>query len=117
MAQFRVEFVQDDPKGKICAELYYPPESPQPLVRTRPIYRSEADALLGVVNLFKDAIAGGRGSTAAIDNPLKPRPKAKPAAKPAAKPVQRRPAPRRQGDRRAAARTPTRAARGSKAGR
>lgn len=117
MAQFRVEFVQDEAKGKLSAELYYPPEATEPLVRTRPIYRSEEDALLGVVNLFKDAIAGGRGSTAAIENPLKPRPKAKPAAQRAAKPVQRRPPPRKPGDRRAAARTPTRAPRGSRSGR
>jgi hypothetical protein len=99
MAQFRVEFVRDEAKGKLCAELYYPPESTEPLVRTRPIYRSEEDALLGVVNLFKDAISGGRGSTAAIENPLKAPAKARPA------------------DRRSAARTPTRTPRARKAGR
>jgi hypothetical protein len=64
MAQFRVEFVKDQ-RGKFSAELYYPPESDAPTVRTRSIYRNEADALLGVVNLFKDAIAGGRGTSAA----------------------------------------------------
>ena len=67
MAVFRVEFVKDPQSGKVAGELYYPPEAPQALVRTRSIYPSEKDALLGVVNLFKDALEGGRGSTAAVD--------------------------------------------------
>jgi hypothetical protein len=71
MATFRVEFVKDAASGKIAGELYYPPEADEPVVRTRNIYPSEADALLGVVNLFKDALEGGRGTSAAIDAPLK----------------------------------------------
>lgn len=67
MATFRVEFLKESGDGKFAGVLYYPADAPKPLLRTRNIYPSESDALLGVVNLFKDALEGGRGTTAAID--------------------------------------------------
>ena len=70
MATFRVEFTRDPGDGKFAGELYYPSEAQQALVRTRCIYPTKRDALLGVVNLFKDGLEGGRGTTAALDLPL-----------------------------------------------
>lgn len=56
MAQFRVEFVLDQASGKYLAELY-DPENPQALiVRTEALYPTQATAVLGLVELFKDAI-------------------------------------------------------------
>lgn len=56
MAQFRVEFVLDQASGKYLAELY-DPENPQELiVRTEALYPTQASAVLGLVELFKDAI-------------------------------------------------------------
>ena len=56
MAQFRVEFVLDQASGKYLAELYNP-ENPQELiVRTEALYPTQASAVLGLVELFKDAI-------------------------------------------------------------
>ena len=56
MAQFRVEFVLDQASGKYLAELY-DPENPQALVvRTEALYPTQASAVLGLVELFKDAI-------------------------------------------------------------
>jgi hypothetical protein len=96
MAQFRVEFVQGKSKGRISAQLYYPPEADKPLVSTGAIYRSEVDALLAVVKMFKDAMEGGRG---------------------AARRARPRPSPRKPGGRRAAARKPARKPRGRKSAR
>ena len=56
MAQFRVEFVVDQASGKYLAELYNPDNQQELMVRTEAIYPSQAAAVLGLVQLFKDAI-------------------------------------------------------------
>ena len=56
MAQFRVEFVLDQSSGKYLAELYSPENHEELIVRTEALYPSQAAAVLGLVQLFKDAI-------------------------------------------------------------
>jgi hypothetical protein len=56
VAQFRVEFVLDQSTGKYLAELYHPNEDNELLVRTEALYPTQAAAVLGVVQLFKNAI-------------------------------------------------------------
>jgi hypothetical protein len=56
MAQFRVEFVLDEASGKYLAELYNPDNQQEIMVRTEALYDSQAAAVLGLVQLFKDAI-------------------------------------------------------------
>ena len=56
MAQFRVEFVLDQTSGKYLAELYNPDNTQELIVRTEAMYPSQAAAVLGLVQLFKDAI-------------------------------------------------------------
>ena len=56
MAQFRVEFVLDEASGKYLAELYNPDNQQEIMVRTEALYESQAAAVLGLVQLFKDAI-------------------------------------------------------------
>ena len=56
MAQFRVEFVLDQESGKYLAELYNPDNHEELIVRTEALYPSQAAAVLGLVQLFKDAI-------------------------------------------------------------
>ena len=56
MAQFRVEFVLDQSSGKYLAELYSPENQQDLIVRTEAMYPSQAAAVLGLVQLFKDAI-------------------------------------------------------------
>jgi hypothetical protein len=56
MAQFRVEFVLDQASGKYLAELYSPDNQNELLVRTEALYPTQASAVLGLVQLFKDAI-------------------------------------------------------------
>jgi hypothetical protein len=56
VAQFRVEFVVDQATGKYLAELYNPDNHQELMVRTEAIYASQAAAVLGLVQLFKDAI-------------------------------------------------------------
>jgi len=56
MAQFRVEFVLDESSGKYLAELYHPDNQQELMVRTEALYDSQAAAVLGLVQLFKDAI-------------------------------------------------------------
>lgn len=56
MAQFRVEFVLHEGSGKYLAELYDPDNHQEIVVRTEPLYDSQAAAVLGLVQLFKDAI-------------------------------------------------------------
>ena len=56
MAQFRVEFVLDQSSGKYLAELYNPDNHQELIVRTEALYASQAAAVLGLVQLFKDAI-------------------------------------------------------------
>ena len=56
MAQFRVEFVLDQASGKYLAEMYHPERHDELLVRTEALYPSQAAAVLGVVQLFKNAV-------------------------------------------------------------
>ena len=56
MAQFRVEFVLEEASGKYLAELYNPDNHEELIVRTEALYPSQAAAVLGLVQLFKDAI-------------------------------------------------------------
>jgi hypothetical protein len=56
VAQFRVEFVLDQASGKYLAELYNPENHEELIVRTEALYPSQAAAVLGLVQLFKDAI-------------------------------------------------------------
>jgi hypothetical protein len=56
VAQFRVEFVVDQATGRYLAELYNPDNQQELMVRTEAIYPSPAAAVLGLVQLFKDAI-------------------------------------------------------------
>src|SRR5919201_4763787 len=94
VAQFRVEFVLDQASGKYLAELYNPENHEELIVRTEALYPSQAAAVLGLVELFKDAIlqfprpgepparvVGKKPKRAA----KKARPKAKRAKKKAAK--------------------------------
>jgi hypothetical protein len=56
VAQFRVEFVLDQSSGKYLAEVYSPENQQELIVRTEAMYPSQAAAVLGLVQLFKDAI-------------------------------------------------------------
>jgi hypothetical protein len=56
VAQFRVEFVLDQSSGRYLAELYNPENHEELIVRTEALYPSQAAAVLGLVQLFKDAI-------------------------------------------------------------
>jgi hypothetical protein len=56
VAQFRVEFVVDQATGKYLAELYNPENQQELMVRTEALYPTQAAAVLGLVQLFKDAI-------------------------------------------------------------
>ena len=56
MAQFRVEFVLDQASGKYLAEMYHPDNQNELLVRTEALYPSEAAAVLGLVQIFKNAV-------------------------------------------------------------
>ena len=56
MAQFRIEFVLDQSTGKYLAEMYHPDNENELLVRTEALYPSQAAAVLGVVQLFKNAV-------------------------------------------------------------
>jgi hypothetical protein len=56
VAQFRVEFVLDQASGKYLAELYNPENQNELMVRTEALYPTQAAAVLGLVQLFKDAI-------------------------------------------------------------
>jgi hypothetical protein len=97
VAQFRVEFVVDQATGKYLAELYNPDNHQELMVRTEAIYASQAAAVLGLVQLFKDAIlkfpaAGTKPRTQAKQQrrrsdrkPAKKRPAKKKAGKKAKK--------------------------------
>jgi hypothetical protein len=56
MAHFRVEFVLDQTTGKYLAEMYHPEKENELLVRTEALYPSQAAAVLGLVQLFKNAV-------------------------------------------------------------
>ena len=56
MAQFRVEFVVDQATGKYLVELH-DPENPSALIaRTEAMYATQAAAVMGVIDLFKNAL-------------------------------------------------------------
>jgi hypothetical protein len=83
MAHFRVEFVLDQASGKYLAEMYHPDNQDELLVRTEALYPSQAAAVLGVVQLFKNAILKFPPEGAAprkIGKPKRARKKAKRAA-------------------------------------
>ena len=69
MAQFRVEFIIDEASGMYLAELYHPENPSELIVRTEALYPTQAAAVLGVVQIFKDAVLQF------------PRPDAKPAVR------------------------------------
>ena len=56
MAQFRVEFVLDPATQKFSAELYHPDKADELIVRTEALYPTQAAAVLGVIDLFKNAL-------------------------------------------------------------
>jgi len=56
VAQFRVEFVLDEASGKYLAELYNPDNQAELVARTEALYANQAAAVLGLVQLFKDAV-------------------------------------------------------------
>jgi len=99
VAQFRVEFVLDQATGKYLAELYNPDNQQELMVRTEAIYASQAAAVLGLVQLFKDAILqfpepGARARTQPKQKRRRPDRKGKPQAK---KPKKAKKAKRRKG--------------------
>lgn len=85
MAQFRVEFVLDEASGKYLAELYNPDNQQEIMVRTEALYDSQAAAVLGLVQLFKDAILQFPKPGAAPARVIHKKRKAKKAAKKPAK--------------------------------
>ena len=92
MAQFRVEFVLDQASGRYLAELYNPENHEELLVRTEALYPSQAAAVLGLVQLFKDAILQF------------PRPGTAPARVVGKKPKRRKPAKAKKAKKKAAKR-------------
>jgi hypothetical protein len=92
MAHFRIEFVLDQATGKYLAEMYHPDNQDELLVRTEALYPSQAAAVLGVVQLFKNAILKFPPADAAprkIGKPKRARKKLKSAAR---RPAKRKPA-------------------------
>jgi hypothetical protein len=86
VAQFRVEFVLDQASGKYLAELYNPDNHEELLVRTEALYPTQASAVLGLVQLFKDAIL----KFPAPDAPARELPKKKSKPKAAKRKAKRR---------------------------
>lgn len=81
MAQFRVEFLLDPASGMYLAELYHPDNENEMVVRTEPLYPTHAAAVLGVVQIFKEAML----EFPAPEQPAKPAKKRKAKAGKAAK--------------------------------
>ena len=101
MAQFRVEFVLDEASGKYLAELYNPDNQQEIMVRTEALYESQAAAVLGLVQLFKDAILqfpkpGARPARVIRKKSGKKARKAKKAAKKPARKAKKKAAKRRK---------------------
>lgn len=91
MAQFRVEFILDEASGMYLAELYHPENENEVVVRTEALYPTQAAAVLGVVQIFKDAILQFPGPDARPAARRKKRVKKKAAKKkPARKAAKRR---------------------------
>ena len=80
MAQFRVEFIIDEASGMYLAELYHPENPSELIVRTEALYPTQAAAVLGVVQIFKDAVLQFPGPGEAPKRVIKA--KKKPAKKP-----------------------------------
>ena len=85
MAQFRGEFVLDQASGKYLAELYDPENQQELIVRTEALYPTQASAVLGLVELFKDAILKFPKPDAPVRKKGKPKRKNKKAVKKTAK--------------------------------
>jgi len=85
MAQFRVEFVLDQSSGKYLAELYDPENQQNLIVRTEALYPSQSAAVLGLVQLFKEAILQfprpGQPPAKVVGRKAKPKKARKKAAK------------------------------------
>ncbi len=77
MAQFRVEFVLEEVSGRYIAELYHPERENEVIVRTAALYPTQEAALLGVVQLFKDAIPRVKKTKKKAPKKRKPARKAK----------------------------------------
>jgi hypothetical protein len=93
MAQFRVEFVLDQASGKYLAEMYHPERHDELLVRTEALYPSQAAAVLGVVQLFKNAVLTFPAPKKPVRKLAKkkaPRPRKKKAANKAARAKKRK---------------------------
>jgi hypothetical protein len=95
MAQFRVEFVLDEASGKYLAELYNPDNQQEIVVRTEALYASQAAAVLGLVQLFKEAVLqfpkpGEPPAKVIRKKPRKAAKKARPAKKAKKKAAKRR---------------------------
>ena len=88
MAQFRVEFVLDEATGKYLAELYSPDNQAELVARTEAMYATQAAAVLGLVQIFKDAVLNFPSADA--------------------KPRVRKAAPKKKAAKKKAARKPTR---------
>ncbi|HWM43742.1 MAG TPA: hypothetical protein VNP36_15005 [Burkholderiales bacterium] len=102
MAQFRVEFVLDEASGKYLAELYNPDNQQELLARTEALYATQAAAVLGLVQLFKDAILqfpapDARARTQPKQKRRRSDRKVKPKAKKAQKATRAKKAKRRKG--------------------
>jgi hypothetical protein len=95
VAQFRVEFVLEEASGKYLAELYNPDNHEELIVRTEPLYPTQAAAVLGLVQLFKDAILQFPKPGEPPAKVLK-KPKRKKAAKKAKKKAAKKSAKRRK---------------------
>lgn len=89
MAQFRVEFVLDEASGMYLAELYHPENDNEVVVRTEARYPTQAAAVLGVVQIFKDAILQFPAPKAMKKKPVRKKKVAK-KKKPARKAAKRR---------------------------
>ncbi len=86
MAQFRVEFVLDQASGMYLAELYHPENENEVVVRTEALYPTPAAAVLGVVQIFRDAVLQFPSPDEPVKRIAKPtRRKAKKVAKKKAK--------------------------------
>jgi hypothetical protein len=90
VAQFRVEFVLDEASGMYLAELYHPENDNEVVVRTEARYPSQAAAVLGVVQIFKDAILQFPTPKAMKKKPVRKKKAAPKKKKPARKAAKRR---------------------------
>src|SRR6185503_7681882 len=95
MAQFRVEFLLDQASGKYLAELYNPENVQELLVRTEALYPTQAAAVMGVIEMFKNAILKFPPPSASPrSRPKSPRRPASRRAKPSSRKARKLPAPR-----------------------